>query len=139
MSLFFFFFVIPLSSHRLPRPPMDHYSDQILTHSVIFLLYNLVISIIMNESQRRNRNVLLYKIYISLILFSKEAHSFVVRLRYRWRHIYSGRELVLALNLLCGGRACQRLHLLASRIVRDDLTTLIGCVSFVRLSILTGL
>ena len=53
---------------------------------------------------------------------------------------YKERELLLVTYLLPGARCgCQRLHSLASRIVRDDLRPLIGCVSLARLSILTGL
>ena len=47
--------------------------------------------------------------------------------------------LLFVLYLLPGARGCQRLHPLASRIVRDNLTPLISCVSHVRLPILTGL
>ena len=43
-----------------------------------------------------------------------------VSLRHRWRFIYSERGLLLAPYLLPGARGCQRLHPLASRIVRDD-------------------
>ena len=84
---------------------------------------------LMNETKW---NALLYK-NISLILFSTGAHS----LRDRWRDIYSERGLLVPC-LLPGARGYQRLHLLASRIVRDDLTLQIGCVSLVRLSILIG-
>ena len=65
--------------------------------------------------------------------------QFVVSLRDRRRDIYLERGLLLGPYLLSGARGCQHLHLVASRIIRDDLTTLIGCVSLVRLSILNGL
>ena len=74
--------------------------------------------------------------------------QFFVSLRDRWRDIYSERGLLLAPYLLPGARGCQRLHPLSSRIVRDDLTPLIGCVSLAdldsqssqkRVSLLTGL
>ena len=44
----------------------------------------------------------------------------MVSLRNRWRDIYLERGLLLAPYLLLGARGCQRLHPLASRIVRDD-------------------
>ena len=56
--------------------------------------------------------------YISLILFLK-GPLFVVGLRDRWRDIYSDRGLLLVPYLLPGTRGCQRLHPLASRIVRE--------------------
>ena len=55
--------------------------------------------------------------------------GFVVCLRNRWRDLYSDRWLLLFPYLLPGARGCLRLLPLASRIVRDDLTPLIGCVS----------
>ena len=83
------------------------------------------------------RNTLLYKKYISLSHFILERGTqFVVSLRDRWRDIYSEKGLLLAPYLLPGARGCQRLHPLASRIVRDDLTPLTGCVSLARFPIL---
>ena len=97
----------------------------------------------MNELQLTKRNTLLYKnlsLSLSLSQFILESVTqFVVSLWDRWRDIYSKRGLLLAPYLLPGARGCQRLHTLTSRIVRDDLTSLIGYVSLARLSILTGL
>ena len=69
----------------------------------------------MNKLQWTNETHFFIKIYLSLILFSKGAHS----LRVRWREIYSERGLLLAPYLLPGARGCQRLHSLASCIIRD--------------------
>ena len=57
-----------------------------------------------NERTSMNeRNTLLYKKHISLILFSKGT-QFVVSLRNRWRDIYSKRGLLLAPYLLSGAK-----------------------------------
>ena len=56
---------------------------------------------------------------ISLSFYSRKGTQFVVSLRDGWRDIYSERGLLLAPYLLPGARGCQRLHPLASRIVRD--------------------
>ena len=69
----------------------------------------------------------LIKIYLSF--YSRKGPQFVVSLRNRWRDIYSERGLLLVPYLFPGARGCQRLHPLASRIVGDDLTPLIDCVS----------
>ena len=62
-------------------------------------------------------------IKINLSFYSrKRGLQFVVSLRNRWRDIYSERGLLLVPYLLPGARGKQRLHPLASRIVRDDLT-----------------
>ena len=74
---------------------------------------------------------LLYK-NISLILFSKKAHWD------RWRNIYSEEGLLLVPYLLpgaWGANTCTPLY----RIVRDDLTPLIGCISLAQLPILCTL
>ena len=86
------------------------------------------------EIQLRKRNTLLVK-NISLILFSKGAHS----LRDRWRDIYSERGLLLARDLLPGARganACTNSQAVSSE---TTLTPLIGCVSMAQHTILTGL
>ena len=70
------------------------------------------------EIQLTKRNTLLYK-NISLSFYSRKGHT-VVSLRDRWRDIYSERGLLLVPYLLFGARWCQRLHPLASCIVRDD-------------------
>ena len=70
----------------------------------------------------------------SLSFYSQRGTHFVVSLRDRWRGIYSEKGL-----LLPGARGCQHLHLLASRIISDNLMPLIGSISLARLSILTGL
>ena len=89
---------------------------------------------LMNE-----RNTILYK-NLSLSHFILERGTqFVVSLRDRWRDIYSEKGLLLAPYLLPRARGCQRLHPLASRIVRDNLMPQIGCGSRDRLSILSGL
>ena len=69
------------------------------------------------------------KIYLSHFILERDT-QFVVRLRDRWEDIYSNRELLLAPYLLPVPRRCEPLHPLASRIIRDDLTPLIGYVSW---------
>ena len=59
------------------------------------------------------------KIYISHFILERSP-QFVVSLRDRWRDIYSERGPLFAPYLLPGARGCQRLHPLASRIVRND-------------------
>ena len=93
----------------------------------------------MNKLQWMNKTHFFIKIYLSHFILER-ATQFVVSLRDRLRDIYSERGLLLALYLLPGARGCQYLHPpLASRIVRDNLTPVIGCVSLAQLSILTGL
>ena len=72
----------------------------------------------MNELQWTNETHFFIKIYLSHFI-SERGTQFVVSLRDRWRDIYSDRGL-LAPYLLPGARGCQRLHPLASRIVRDE-------------------
>ena len=93
-----------------------------------------------NERNSMNkRNILLYK-NISHSFYSRKGHTVCCKFeRERWRDIYLERGLLLAPYLLPGARGYQRLHPLASRIVRDDLMPLIGCVSIARLPILTRL
>ena len=80
----------------------------------------------MNKLQWTKRNTLLYK-NISFSFYSRKGRTvrdyFYSSLRDRWRDIYSERGLLLAPYLLHGARGCQRLHPLASRIVRDDTNT----------------
>ena len=104
---------------------------------MIFKLWSSINLVVLYSNQWMNET-LLYK-YISLILFSKRGTQFVVSLRERRRDIYSKRGPLLAPYLLPGARGCQCLHPLASRIVRDDLTPLIGCMSLAQLSILCTL
>ena len=71
----------------------------------------------MNETKRNT----LFNKNLSLSHFILERSTqFVVSLRDRWTYIYSERRLLLTLYLLPGARGCQRLHPLASRIVRDN-------------------
>ena len=83
----------------------------------------------MNELQTTKRNTL-YKNTSHFIL--ERGTQFVISLRDRWKDTCSARRL-LAPYLLPGARGCQRLHPLASFIVRDDLTPLISSVSLARL------
>ena len=92
----------------------------------------------MNLLQWTNEIHFFIKKYISHLILERGT-LFVVSLRDRWRDIYSERGLLLAPYLFPGARGCQRWHPLARRIVRDDITPLIGWVSLVRLLILTGL
>ena len=73
------------------------------------------------------------KIYLSHFILERST-QFVVSLRDRRRDIYSERGLLLAPYLLPGARGCQHLHPLASRIIRDNITPMISCVSLARLS-----
>ena len=72
----------------------------------------------MNELQWTNETHVFIKIYLFPFILERGT-QFVVSLRDRWRDIYSERELLLALYILPGARGCQRLHPLASCIVRD--------------------
>ena len=67
----------------------------------------------------RNETYLFMKIYLSHFILERGT-QFVVSLRDIWRDIYSEKGLLLAPYLLPGARGCQRLHSLASRIVRDN-------------------
>ena len=84
----------------------------------------------------RNETHFFIKIYLSHFILERGT-QFVVSLRDGEK--YTQRGLLLAPYLFPGTRGCQHLHPLASRIIRDDLTPLIGCVSLAQLSILTGL
>ena len=76
-----------------------------------------IVSNIMNEFQWTNETPL-YKKYISHFIL--ERGPTVCRLsRDRWRDIYSERGLLLVPYLLLWAKGCQRLHPLASRVVRE--------------------
>ena len=82
----------------------------------------------MNELQWTNETHFFIKIYLIHFILERGPH-FVVSLRERWRDIYLEVGLLLTPYLLPGARGCQRLHPLAIRIVRDDLTPLIGLLN----------
>ena len=68
---------------------------------------------------KRNKTHFFIKIYLSHFILERGT-QFVVSLRDRWRDIYSERGFPFASYLLPIARGWQRLHSLASRIVRDD-------------------
>ena len=85
------------------------------------MIFYCFINEIIKHDLRNSINETHFFIKISLSYFILERGTqFVVSLIDRWRDIYTDRELLLAPYLLPGASGCQRLHPLASRIVRDD-------------------
>ena len=86
---------------------------------MLYCLIDPTKNIIKDDLRLQWTNEKLFVINIYLSFYSQKGPQFVVSLRDRWRDIYSERGLLLVSYLLLGARAYQRLHPLASCIVRD--------------------
>ena len=125
----FFHRICAKKNEKIPDLKYFGFNVYIYLCYIVFYWFNQEHNQISRTNELQWTNKTHFFIKISLSFYSRKGHTVYVSLREKDEETYTQR----------GDIFLPHIFFLASRIVRDDLTPLIGCVSLARLPILTGL